>query len=138
VRNDDIVLSGTARLLRITEEDDTVIEAHYRRGKLHRDHGPAVVQERPDGSVREQYWQDGKLHRDEGPAWVDRDADGSGYEAYYRHGQLHRTDGPAIAISKPGLRIDERYFQHGEQTPGPRAEPTPGATQRAEPDHGSD
>ena len=74
----------------------------YRKGKLHREDGPAVVQ--ANGS---KYWyRKGKLHRIGGPGI--EYANGS--KLWYLKGKLHRLDGPAVE-SCAGSKF---WYIHGE------------------------
>lgn len=85
-------------------------EEWYRRGKLHRIKGPAIVHANGEEwflngkrhrlrgpayvSTRDdtvQWYLNGKLHRHKGPANVTR-----GREEWYLNGKLHREGGPAL------------------------------------------
>ena len=87
-------------------------------GKLHREHGPAVIY--PDGD--REWFQNGRMHRLDGPAveysngrreWYlnglrHRLGGPAGeypniYRAWWQNGQLHRVDGPAIEYAN-GIR----------------------------------
>src|ERR1035437_1361573 len=60
----------------------------YKRGKLHREGGPAVVRANGD----EAWYAEGRLHREGGPAVTRED----GTRAGDAQGELHRPRGPAI------------------------------------------
>lgn len=75
----------------------------YKKGKLHREDGPAV--ERVDG---DKYWyKEDKLHREDGPA-VELVR---GQKEWYKEGKLHRIDGPAVEW---GL-VTAEWWIDGEQ-----------------------
>ena len=60
----------------------------FKRGKLHREDGPAV--EHANGSKR--WYKNGKCHRDDGPAIESVNGD----KEWYQNGKLHREDGTAV------------------------------------------
>jgi len=133
-RNQLVQLSipeGAERMIDGAELKGPVV-AHLSQGQLHREDGPAVVNENG------QYWiRHGKQHREDGPAiinddgeaWLqegelhrDADLDGTtgpaltinGAKWWYRHGRPHREDGPAV-ISTNGFHQEfwlggKKYF----------------------------
>lgn len=60
--------------------------AWWRKGKRHRDRGPAVI--RADGA--RQWWRNGKLHRERGPAVILTD----GTREWWRNGEFIREERP--------------------------------------------
>jgi len=126
-RDEDIDALGDADAMVADDFTEDGIVAHYERGRLHREGGPALIL--PDGT--EEWYQDGRLHRsDGGPAVTHDDVSMYWYEsgqlhrtngpaiirsdrtrAYYRHGKLHRTDGPAIE----GPYIQPRWYLRGRR-----------------------
>jgi hypothetical protein len=87
------------------------------RWVLHRDGGPARIEEKPDGSMTERYFLNGKLHRDNGPARSDRDPQGQISEYWYREGKLHREDGPAVV--QRGAYEASSYWRDGVELEHP-------------------
>lgn len=97
----------------IKKSDKIIIkEKWYFNGKLHRDHGPALVRHNRKWN---EWWQHGILHRDNGPAvecfdlthyewWnnglLHRDNDPAivkiGFKAWYKYGKVHRIGEPAV------------------------------------------
>ena len=75
---------------------------YYLNGELHREDGPAIIEE--DDTLI--YYLNGELHREDGPAFIW----GDGTVFYYLNGSLHREDGPAI------IRTDGTvsYFINGK------------------------
>src|SRR5579864_8066845 len=61
----------------------TGFEPCIRYDKLHRENGPAII----DNIGNECWYQHGKLHRKEGPAIILTD----GYQAWYYYGERHRN-----------------------------------------------
>ncbi len=59
-----------------------------RHGQWHREDGPAYIE--PDGTQK-WYWYD-LLHRDDGPAQIWPD----GTQCWWQYGKRHREDGPAV------------------------------------------
>jgi hypothetical protein len=60
-------------------------------GKLHRDHGPAVI-----WSDNSKMWhKDGKFHREDGPAVIMSNGD----QHWYKNDRRWREDGPAMILS---------------------------------------
>jgi hypothetical protein len=94
-----------------------LIEEFYRNGKLHRENGPARIEQQPDGSHYGEYWyRDGQQHCSDGPAVVEREADGSVAEEYWVNGKLHRDDGPAeIEYGPDGFIGYQSYWRDGTQ-----------------------
>lgn len=71
---------------------------YYRHGVLHRERGPAVM----FINGKTQYYKMGRLHRDDGPANVTDE----GVLEWYQNGELHREHGPARVSSD----FEEWYF----------------------------
>lgn len=88
--------------------------AYWRKGKLHRSNGPAVISD-----DHKQWWINGKLHRKNGPACVF-----SNREVWYLNGLIHReNDLPAEIRS-----LVSYWFRHGywHRLTGPAVEYTNG------------
>ncbi len=75
--------------------DENGTQRWYQHGKLHRNDGPAIIY--ANGS--QAWYQYGKWHRDGGPAFIGSD----GSQEWYQHGKLYRDDGPA-AIDPDGTQ----------------------------------
>jgi hypothetical protein len=80
----------------IKRTEDRTEEKHYRDGKLHREHGPALIERKTDGSSREIYYRNDQFHREDGPAIIEHTVGGYIREEYYREGRHDRQDGPAV------------------------------------------
>jgi hypothetical protein len=87
--------------------------------KLHREDGPAYVENYHKGGIRYQaYYKYNVKHREDGPAEIEYYNDGNycnlgtpRYESYYLNGIYHREDGPAIiAYNKDGSIKSALYF----------------------------
>ncbi|MBO7803469.1 hypothetical protein [Burkholderia pseudomallei] len=85
------------------EDDGT--QSWYVYGKLHRTDGPAVIW--GDGS--QEWYLNGERHREGAPAVVN--ADGSC--RWYINGNLHRVDGPAVE----GADGTREWHRHGKRVP---------------------
>jgi len=78
---------------------------NYKRPKGKNDHKYTIYQY--DGLT--QYYRYGTLHREEGPAYIDNTSE---HKIYYRYGTKHRADGPAEIIGDEtdfylkGIRYD--------------------------------
>lgn len=83
----------------------------YKNGKLHREDGPAIVED-----WRKEWYIDGKLHRENDlPAllridYFDNSIDRS---EWWVNGKLHRIGKPAI-ISYENSKDVERYYENGK------------------------
>jgi len=68
--------------------DDFGIRRWYKKGKFHREDGPAI--EFVSGT--KEWYKEGKRHREDGPAYEGA----NGEKRWYKEGKYHREDGPAI------------------------------------------
>ena len=102
-----------------------VYEAWYRHGKLHGEHGAALIRRDPaTGAVIEECWMKaGKLQRATAPAWIQHDAKTgvATAESWWSEGQRHRIDAPAQITrdGKTGKVIDEAWFEGGAKLNAP-------------------
>lgn len=72
------------------------------QGQLHRDDGPAVIEEKGD-----QHWfVNGEHHREGAPATVYA----NGSVAWYKNGFLHKEDGPAVVLSETASMGPSHYW----------------------------
>jgi hypothetical protein len=102
--------------------DGPAVQSYWKNGKLHREDGPAYVEQNfATGIRREEHWLDGTLHRPsvEGPAVIETDAAGRTVTAIYiESGKRHRAAeaGPAFVGSEmDGERAHvEEYYWEGE------------------------
>ena len=105
------------------DNGEHVIEEHFQDLplRLHREHGPAVVVDGPNGYTA--WYRDGQLHRESDPAvewncggreWringeLDREdgpaVEEADYKAWYHNDELHREDGPALVVL-PGGNVE--------------------------------
>jgi len=95
---------------KIINSDENETKWYNKRGKLHREDGPAV--ENNKEGFREWY-KNGKLHREDGPAYEDVE----GVKEWYKQGKLHREDGPAIEYSNGTIKWYFNNILHRENGP---------------------
>lgn len=94
-----------------TEGNVEAVYEWYKNGKLHRESGPARIEDYKDGSSLKIWYKEGNIHRDEseGAAYLYVIKNGhlisKIFNEFYKEGNLHRTNGPAKLIS----HFDEDY-----------------------------
>ena len=92
---------GPAYIMRDEATGVALIERYWRNGVIHRDHGPAEIERKPDGTVFREAWvRNGEWHRapGEGPASVVRQGNGIDFFEWHVMGKPHRDprEGPAL------------------------------------------
>jgi hypothetical protein len=98
---------------RITREYGENVERWFRRGRLHREDGPAIICYN-NGRITSEYWyRNGKRHRDDGPASICYENGKIISEYWYHDGKLHRDDGPASIWYKDG-QITNEYWVYND------------------------
>lgn len=94
--------------------DETAsLEAWYQYGRRHRDNNePAVI-----SPNLQEWWYAGNYHRDDGPAHMHRQLSTNGfmrvYDQWYSGGLLHRNDGPAIVRIDSENQLFQEWYHAG-------------------------
>jgi hypothetical protein len=98
-----------------------VYEAWYRHGKLHGEHGAALIRRDPEtGTVLEEAWmKGGEMQRATAPAWIQRDGKTgvATLESWWTDGKRHRIDAPAQTRrdARTGQVTEQQWFEKGEE-----------------------
>lgn len=87
-------------------------------GKLHRDDGPAYIEDQlVTGTRREWWYSNGNFHSDDGPAYRYLNVQGKvEFEEWRRNGRLHRIGGPAarnVLTGKDHWYVDGKRHRIG-------------------------
>lgn len=99
----------------LAKSEHCVIDVWKRKGKYHREDGPAYVVKTSSGKrvLEEKYYKNGVLHREDGPAMITYSASGEvTSEGWYINGKEHRTDGPAFWRNSWRDSF-KSWYQHG-------------------------
>ena len=95
--------------------DRTLSTWYNEKGELHREDGPAWIQNNHNGYIFEAWYKNGVYHRVGGPASIIRQNDRVTGETWYENGKLHRIDGPAvIRLDDIGIILEEVWFKNGK------------------------
>lgn len=122
----------------LAERDTRIIEVWKRKGKYHRENGPAYIVKSADGKrvLEEKYYRDGKLHRADGPAEITYSFNGEvESEGWYIDGKYHRKDGPA-SWGKSWRHDYEAWYQNGVPSHQDKDHPTHMARRSVSLSHG--
>ena len=67
-----------------------------------------------DRTLSTWYNEERQLHREDGPAWIQNTHNGYIFEAWYTKDKYHRVGGPASIIRRNDLVIGETWYENGE------------------------
>lgn len=86
----------------------------HKHGKLHRENGPAYIEQRSNVNLEREIWcKNGKMHRDDGPADIITLNDGI-QKSWYKNGKLHRDNDLPAYIENCNDGVVQNWYKNGK------------------------
>jgi hypothetical protein len=93
----------------------TLLTWYNEKDQLHREDGPAWIQNNHDGHIFEVWYKNDIYHRIGAPASIIRRNDLVIGETWYENGELHRIGGPAVLrLDENGIVQEELWIENGK------------------------